>query len=103
MPPFSVRDLVGVVVAVVGTIVLIVLASSCSDFSAEGGLSTSGLSGCAARVLIAGAVALANLAHIVGLMLFQTVRYRGFWRNLLARLSLYGTLGGIVAALLVHH
>jgi hypothetical protein len=103
MPPFSVRDLVGVAVAVVGTIVLIVLASSCSDFSAEGGLSTSGLSGCAARVLIAGAVALANLAHIVGLMLFQTVRYRGFWRNLLARLSLYGTLGGIVAALLVHH
>ena len=103
MPPFSVRDLVGVVVAVVGTIVLIVLASSCSDFSAEGGLSTSGLSGCAARVLIAGAVALANLAHIVGLMLFQTVRYRGFWRNLLARLSLYGTLGGIFAALLVHH
>jgi hypothetical protein len=103
MPPFSVRDLVGVAVAVVGTIVLIVLASSCSDFSAEGGLSTSGLSGCAARVLIAGAVALANLAHIVGLMLFQTVRYRGFWRNLLARLSLYGTLGGIFAALLVHH
>ena len=103
MPPFSVRDLVGVAVAVVGTIVLIVLASSCSDFSAEGGLSTSGLSGCAARVLIAGAVALANLAHIVGLMLFQTVRYRGFWRNLLARLSLYGTLAGIVAALLVHH
>jgi hypothetical protein len=103
MPPFSVRDLVGVVVAVVGTIVLIVLASSCSDFSAEGGLSTSGLSGCAARVLIAGAVGLANVAHIVGLMLFQTVRYRGFWRNLLARLSLYGTLAGIVAALLVHH
>ena len=103
MPPFSVRDLVGVVVAVVGTIVLIVLASSCSDFSAEGGLSTSGLSGCAARVLIAGAVGLANVAHIVGLMLFQTVRYRGFWRNLLARLSLYGTLGGIFAALLVHH
>ncbi len=103
MPPFSVRDLVGVVVAVVGTIVLIVLASSCSDFSAEGGLSTSGLSGCAARVLIAGAVGLANLAHIVGLMLFQAVRYRGFWRDLFARLSLYGTLGGIVAALLVHH
>ena len=103
MPPFSVRDLVGVAVAVVGTIVLIVLASSCSDFSAEGGLSTSGLSGCAARVLIAGAVGLANVAHIVGLMLFQTVRYRGFWRNLLARLSLYGTLGGIFAALLVHH
>jgi hypothetical protein len=103
MPPFSVRDLAGVVVAVVGTIVLIVLASSCSDFSAEGGLSTSGLSGCAARVLIAGAVGLANLAHIVGLMLFQAVRYRGFWRNLFAKLSLYGTLGGIVAALLVHH
>jgi hypothetical protein len=103
MPPFAVRDLVGLVVAVVGTIVLIVLASSCDDFSTEGGLSEGGLSGCAARALIAGAVGLANLAHVVALMLFQTVRYRGFWRNLLTRLSLYGTLAGIVAALLVHH
>jgi hypothetical protein len=103
MPPFSVRDLLGVVVAVVGTIVLIVLASSCDDFSTQGGLSEGGLSGCAARLLIAGAVGLANVAHIIGLMLFQTVRYRGFWRNLLARLSLYGTLAGIGAALLVHH
>ena len=101
MPPFSVRDLLSVGIAVIGTVVLIVLASSCSGFSAEGGLSTSGLSACAARALIAGAIALANLAHIVGLVLFQTVRYRGFWRNFLARLSLYGTLAGLAGALLV--
>lgn len=103
LPPFSVRDLLGIVVAVVGTIVLIVLAASCDDFSAEGGLTESGLSGCAGRVLIAGAVGLANLAHIVGLMLFQTVRYRGFWSGFFSQLSLYGTLAGIVAALLIHH
>ena len=36
-------------------------------------------------------------------MLFQTVGYRGFWRDFFARLSLYGTLGAIVASLLVHH
>ena len=102
MPPFSVRDLLGIGVAVFGTAVLIVLAASCSDFSSEAGLSDSGLSGCAARLLIAGAVGLANLAHIVGLLLFQTVRYRGFWRNFFAQLSLYGTLAGIVGALLVH-
>jgi hypothetical protein len=102
LPPFSIRDLIGVVVAVVGTIVLIVLAASCGDFSEEGGLTEGGLSGCAARVLIAGVVGLANLAHVVGLMLFQTVRYRGFWRNFFAQLSLYGTLAGIVAALLIH-
>lgn len=101
MPPFSVRDLLGIVVAVLGTAVLIVLAASCSDFSTDEGLSSSGLSGCAARLLIAGAIGLANLAHIVGLMLFQTVRYRGFWRNFFAQLSLYGTLAGIGASLLV--
>jgi hypothetical protein len=52
--------------------------------------------------LIAGAMGLVNLAHVVGLMLFQTVRYRGFWRDFFARLSLYGTLAAIVAALLIH-
>ncbi len=101
MPPFSTRDLLGIGVAVLGTAVLIVLAASCSDLSTDEGLSSSGLSGCAARLLIAGAVGLANLAHIVGLMLFQTVRYRGFWRNFFAQFSLYGTLAGIGASLLV--
>jgi hypothetical protein len=103
LPPFSVRDLLGIGVAVFGTGVLIVLAASCDDLSTDAGLTDSGLSGCAARLLIAGALGLANLAHIVGLMLFQTVRYRGFWRDFFARLSLYGTLVGIIAALLVHH
>jgi hypothetical protein len=51
--------------------------------------------------LIAGALGLVNLAHIVGLMLFQTVRYRGFWRDFFARLSLYGTVAGVVASLLI--
>jgi hypothetical protein len=103
MPPFSVRDLLGIVVAIVGTAILVVLAASCGDFSAEGGLTGGGLSGCAARLLIAGALGLVNLAHIVGLMLFQTVRYRGFWRDFFAQLSLYGTLVAIIAALLVDH
>jgi hypothetical protein len=102
MPPFSIRDLLGIGVAVLGTAVLIVLAASCSDYSTDEGLANSGLSGCAARLLIAGALGLANLAHIIGLMLFQTVRYRGFWRDFFARLSLYGTLVGIVVSLLVH-
>jgi hypothetical protein len=102
LPPLSVRDLLGIGVAVVGTVVLIVLAASCEDLSSDAGLTDSGLSGCAARLLIAGAMGLVNLAHVVGLMLFQTVRYRGFWRDFFARLSLYGTLAAIVAALLIH-
>jgi hypothetical protein len=101
MPPFSVRDLLGIGVAAVGTVVLIVLAASCNDFSTDNGLANSGLSGCAARLLIAGALGLVNLAHIVGLMLFQTVRYRGFWRDFFARISLYGTVAGVVASLLI--
>jgi hypothetical protein len=101
MPPFSVRDLLGIGVAAVGTAVLIVLAASCDDFSSDSGLADGGLSGCSVRLLIAGALGLVNLAHIVGLMLFQTVRYRGFWRDFFARLSLYGTVAGVVASLLI--
>jgi hypothetical protein len=92
LPPFSKRDLLGVVVAIVGTIVLAVLAAS-------GGNGDSGAS--AARILIAIAIALVNLAHVVGLVLFNSQQYRGPGRTLFGNLSLFGTPIAIVASLIL--
>lgn len=97
LPPFSPRDLLGIVVAIVGTIVLVILAASGSDtLNDDGGLSTQ-----SAKILIAGAMALLNLAHVIGLVLFQSGPYRGFGRDLFARLSLFGTPIAIIACLLL--
>lgn len=92
LPPFSLRDLAGVVVAIVGTGVLVVLAASCGEIAVEG------FNSCAARLLLAGAFALINLAHVVGLTLFQSGPYRGFWRAFFARTSLYGTPAAIAVS-----
>lgn len=97
LPSYSPRDLFGIAYAIVGTLVLVVLAADCS-FSHGG---KGGLGPCAGRLLIAGAIGLANLAHVVGLMLFQTARDRGPWPRLFAHLSIYGTTLGIIAALLI--
>jgi hypothetical protein len=94
LPPFSPRDLLGIVVAVVGTIVLVVIAAS-------GGDDLSGLSSQSVQILIAGGMGLINLAHVVGLTLFQAGPYRGFGRGLFANLSLYGTPIAIVISLLL--
>jgi hypothetical protein len=96
-PPFSPRDVLGIIVAIVGTIVLVVLAAIGSDTGADSGLSNQ-----AVRILIAGAVALVNLAHVIGLTLFQAGPYRGFGRQFFARMSLIGTpLAILISALLV--
>jgi hypothetical protein len=97
LPPFSPRDLAGILVAIVGTIVLVVIAASGSDdLSGAGGLSSQSV-----QILIAGGMGLVNLAHVVGLTLFQTVSYRGLGPDFFARLSLYGTPIAIVISVLL--
>jgi len=98
LPPFSPRDLLGIAVAIVGTIVLVILAASGNDNLNDGDNAFSSQS---ARILIAGAMALLNLAHVIGLVLFQSGPYRGFGRDLFARLSLFGTPIAIIACLLL--
>ncbi|HWM64057.1 MAG TPA: hypothetical protein VNP96_08750, partial [Solirubrobacterales bacterium] len=56
---------------------------------------------CAASILIAMFLALINLAHVVGLFLFQSVGYQGIWNRFFSRLSLIGTPTAIVAVLLL--
>jgi hypothetical protein len=95
LPPFSRRDLLGIIVAIAGTIVLAILAAS-SDHGDSGFAG-----GSAVRILIAIAFALVNLAHVVGLVFFNSQKYRGAGRALFANLSLWGTLIAIVVSLLI--
>jgi len=95
LPKFTVRDLAGIVVAIVGTIVLIVIASTNPD---ETG---SGFDFDAIHTIIAGLFALINIAHVVGMLLFESVGYRGFAQRFFADLSLYGTPAAIAVSLLL--
>jgi hypothetical protein len=103
LPPFSRRDLLGIVVAIVGTIILALLAANVGHSSHGGGagrISAHTFSD-AARILIAIAFALINLAHVVGLVIFNSQEYRGQGRHFFANLSLFGTPIAIVVSLLL--
>jgi hypothetical protein len=82
LPELTPGDIGGVVIGIVGTIVAIVLAAA-----GPGPESAAG----AASILVAMAVALINMAHVVGLTLFESVHYRGGWQSLLRAVSLFGT------------
>ncbi len=86
LPPLTPVQVGGVLVAIVGTLLLGFLAADSPS---------------AGRILIALAMALVNLAHVVGLFLFQSVGYEGIWSRFFARLSLVGTPVALVASLLV--
>jgi hypothetical protein len=101
-PPLTPRNVAGILVAVVGTVLLGILAAKAvgnargHDFE-EGRLGATE----AATILIATALALINLAHVVGLFLFQSVGYEGIWSRFFSRLSLIGTpIALVVAAIL---
>ena len=85
-PPLSPGQVAGIVVAIVGTLLLGILAADTPS---------------APRILIALAMALINLAHVVGLFLFQSVGYEGIWSRFFARLSLFGTPLAIGVSLLL--
>jgi hypothetical protein len=93
LPPFSKRDLLSIAVAIVGTIVLALLAANVGDDSNS--------ATAAARILIAIGFALVNLAHVVGLVFFNSQEYRGPGRELFGNLSLFGTPAAIVVSALI--
>jgi hypothetical protein len=104
-PPLSRRDVAGILVAIVGTLVLGILAAKgVSDSPSNGNDHEEGRLGAeaVAAVLIALGMALINLAHVVGLFLFQSVRYEGIFSRFFARISLIGTpIAVIVSGVLV--
>lgn len=95
MPHLSRRDLGGILLGIIGTIVAAVLAAA----AAAGGDSVSGAG--AAAILIAIGIALINMAHVVGLTLFESVHYRGTFARLFSTLSLVGTPLAILANLVL--
>jgi hypothetical protein len=95
MPPLSSRDLAGIVVGIVGTITTIVLAAvAASGSGPEAGWK-------AVAIGIAIATALVNMAHVVGLTLFESVHYRGGFAKFFRLLSLIGTPTAVLVNLAI--
>lgn len=95
LPRFTPRDLFGIVLGIGGTLIAAVLAAAV----ASGGDSVAGAG--AAAILIAIGIALVNLAHVVGLTLFESVHYRGTFSRFFAGLALVGTPLAVLANLVL--
>jgi hypothetical protein len=95
VPGMTRSDLAGMVAGIVGTIVVAILAAAV----ASGAGHESGAE--AAAILIAIGVALANLAHVVGLTIFESIRYRGGFAKFFRTLALVGTPLAIVVNLAI--
>ncbi|MFN8217421.1 MAG: hypothetical protein U0R71_12585 [Solirubrobacterales bacterium] len=89
VPGLTRADYAGIVAGIVGTVAVAVLAAAVTSTASgeEGG--TYGV--VAIAILIAIATALANLAHVVGLTLMESVRYRGGFAKFFRYLALVGT------------
>jgi len=95
-PPLTRRDLFGILVGFIGTVALGLIAV------AAGTEQSGNISGAAAAVvLLAIGSFLINAANIVGLLLFESVRYTGVWDKFLARSALIYTVGALIAALIL--
>jgi len=95
MPQVPRADLIGMVLAVVGTIAAAVLAAAAaSNSDSETGWQ-------AVAILIAIGLALINMAHVVGLTLFESVRYHGGFAKLFRTLSLVGTPAAVLINLAI--
>jgi hypothetical protein len=94
LPGLTRPDLVGMVAGIFGTIVAIVLAAAATAGSTASGWS-------AVAIGIAIATALVNMAHVIGLTLMESVRYRGGFAKFFRNLALVGTPIAVVANLLI--
>lgn len=95
LPGLSRADFAGMVAGIFGTIVAAILAAAVTADNGD-------VSGRAAvAILIAIGIALVNVAHVVGLVLMESVRYRGGFAKLFRYLSLVGTPLAVVIILLL--
>ena len=96
-PPLSTRDVAGILFGILGTIALGIIAVLAA--SPDDGKDLTG--GDAAIILIASGAFLINVAHVVGLVFFESVRYSGIWDKFMARMSIGVTSIGLIAALIL--
>ena len=95
MPAVPRGELAGILLAIVGTIATAILAAAAAA-------NADAITGWhAAAIGIAIGTALINLAHVVGLTLFESVRYHGGFAKLFRTLSLVGTPVAVLANLLI--
>jgi hypothetical protein len=94
LPPVNRRDIAGIIVGFLCTIILGILAAKgLSNSHTGGGNHEENRAGteAAAMLLIALAFALINLGHIVALILAQGVRFEGLFNRFFSKMSLIGT------------
>jgi hypothetical protein len=96
LPPLSRMDMLTIAVAGPGTATLVMIA-----VISAGGEHGHYTAVTIARTLIATGVLLINMAHVVGILFFESVDYHGPYQRFLARLSLFGTIGAIVVSLAI--
>jgi hypothetical protein len=96
LPGLSRADFAGMCAGVIGTIVAIVLAAA---VGAESSGPQSGWKAVAIGAAIA--VALVNMAHVVGLLLMESVHYRGGFARFFRTLSLVGTPAAVLLNLII--
>lgn len=95
LPGLSRGDFAGMVIGIVGTIVAAVLAAAVTAGSGDNSSAE------AAAILIAIGIALVNMAHVVGLTLMESVRYRGGFAKFFRTLALVGTPLAVLTNLLI--
>lgn len=94
LPGLSRGDFAGMVAGILGTIVAAVLAAAVTAGGEESGWE-------ATAILIAIGTALVNMAHVVGLTLMESVRYRGGFARFFRTLSLTLTPLAVLANLAI--
>lgn len=95
-PPLRPRDIAGIVIGLVGTILLGLIAVGAA---ADG---DGGVTGAVAVILLIAIPAfLINVAHILGILFFQSVRYEGIWDRFMSTLAIWWTVGGLIASLII--
>jgi hypothetical protein len=103
MPPLTRENIIGILIAVFGTLALGLLAAAYAAGDHSSNLEGGRLGGAAPiLLLIAMFGALINLAHVVGLVFFQGVRYEGVWQRFFARLSMIGTPIAVAVSLILY-
>jgi hypothetical protein len=88
-------DFAGMTMGILGTIAVAILAAAVTAKSGNG------TGAQAAAILIAIGIALVNMAHVVGLLLMDSVRYHGGFAKFFRSLALIGTPVAILANLLL--
>jgi hypothetical protein len=94
LPPLSRMDIVGIAVGALGTaaLIMIALVSAGGEHGHYGPATI-------AQVLIATGVLLVNMAHVVGILFFESVDYHGPFQRFFARLSMFGTTGALIVSI----